>query len=82
MHISMYTKCAIGGNLMCTITATEFKRNFGKYLKIAQEEKINVTFRGRIVFVTSPSKEKRLMDMESILNVLPADVSLDDIDRE
>ena len=67
---------------MCTVTATEFKRNFGKYLKIAQEEKINVTFRGKIVFVTSPSKEKRLMDMESIFNVLPSDVSFDDIDRE
>ena len=67
---------------MCTITATEFKRNFGKYLKVAQEEKINVTFRGKVVFVTSPSKEKRLMDMESILNVLPANASFDDIDRE
>jgi prevent-host-death family protein len=67
---------------MCTVTATEFKRNFGKYLKIAQEEKINVTFRGKTVFVTSPSKEKRLMDMESIFNVLPSDVSFDDIDRE
>ena len=67
---------------MCTVTATEFKRNFGKYLRIAQEEKINVTFRGKTVFVTSPSKEKRLMDMESIFNVLPSDVSFDDIDRE
>ncbi|MBO4856393.1 MAG: type II toxin-antitoxin system prevent-host-death family antitoxin [Bacilli bacterium] len=67
---------------MCTITATEFKRNFGKYLKVAQEEKINVTFRGKVVFVTSPSKEKRLIDMESILNVLPANASFDDIDRE
>ena len=67
---------------MCTITATEFKRNFGKYLKMAQEEKINVTFRGKIVFVTSPSKEKRLADMESIFNVLPSDASFDDIERE
>ena len=67
---------------MCTITATEFKRNFGKYLKVAQEEKINVTFRGKVVFTTSPSKEKRLMDMESIFNSLPANVSLADIDRE
>ena len=36
-----------------TITATEFKNNFGKYLKLVQEEDIIVTKNGKTVGVFS-----------------------------
>ena len=32
---------------MCTITATEFKENFGKYLELGQKEDILVTKNGK-----------------------------------
>ena len=46
---------------MCTITATEFKRNFGKYVIKGQVEKIQVTHRGKLIFTIVPEKE-RLLD--------------------
>ena len=32
---------------MCTITATEFKENFGKYLELGRKEDILVTKNGK-----------------------------------
>lgn len=44
---------------MCTITATEFKTNFGKYAKLAQKERIEVTSHGKVIFVIVPRAEDR-----------------------
>lgn len=41
---------------MCTITATEFKTNFGKYLKLASKEEISITKNGKIIATMSPPK--------------------------
>ena len=43
---------------MCTITATELKENFGKYMKLGQKEEIEVTHRGEPIFVIVPKKEQ------------------------
>ena len=68
---------------MCTITATEFKRNFGKYVTIGQREKLQVTHRGKIIFTIIPEKEKLLSDWEEFFGTLPkAAINDKDIDRE
>ena len=68
---------------MCTITATEFKRNFGKYVLLGQTERIEVTHRGKAIFTIIPEKEKLLAEWESLFGSLPKEaLTDDDIDRE
>ncbi len=67
---------------MCTITATELKRNFGKYVILGQKEKIEVTHRGKTIFTIVPEKEKLLAEWESLFGFLPKEALNDDIDRE
>ena len=68
---------------MCVVTATELKRNFGKYVTLGQTEKIQVTHRGKIIFTIVPEKEKLLNDWDSIFGILPKQALNDkDIDRE
>jgi prevent-host-death family protein len=38
---------------MCEITSTELKNNYGKYVKMAEKEQINVTKRGKLCFDAS-----------------------------
>ena len=68
---------------MCVITATELKENFGKYMKLAQSEEIEVTLRGQHVFTIVPKKEKLKKDLVSIFGCLPEE-AFDDksIERE
>ena len=49
---------------MTTITATEFKQNFGKYLALAQSEDIEVTKNGK--FIASLSSRKRPANCQGI----------------
>jgi len=67
---------------MCTITATEFKTNFGKYLKIAQKEPITVTHRGEIVFQTVPKHVSLKQRFHEFVGCLPADIDIDKVKRE
>lgn len=68
---------------MCTVTATELKRNFGKYMEIAKKEKIQVTHRGKNIFVIIPEKEKLLQEWELLFGCLPKEAATDkDIERE
>lgn len=67
---------------MCTITATEFKRNFGKYVVVGQKEKIQVTHRGKTIFTIVPEREKVLTDLEALFGILPKEALTDDYDRE
>ena len=62
-------------NVMCTITATELKTNFGKYAKLAESEEIVVTNHGKPVFSLQPIHIKRLKDMESLFGILPSDAT-------
>ena len=68
---------------MCVITATEFKRNFGKYVLLGQKEKIEVTHRGKTIFTIIPEKEKLLADWDRLFGTLPMEaLTDDDIERE
>ena len=63
------------------VSSTEFQKCFRKYMKLAQKETLIITYRNKPIFETHPVSE-RIKDMESIFNVLPSNVSTDDIDRE
>ena len=68
---------------MCTITATELKENLGKYIKLGQEEEIEVTHRGKVVFYITPQRLKLLSEVEALFGSLPREAYYDkDIDRE
>jgi len=68
---------------MCTITATELKENFGKYMKLGQIEEINVTHRGEHIFTIIPKKEKLKLELVDLFGVLPKEAYNDnDIERE
>ena len=56
---------------MCTVTATEFKRQFGKYIEIGQKEEIQVTLRGKIIFTIVPERQKLMKELESLFDTLP-----------
>lgn len=61
---------------MCQISSTEFKNHYGKYVKIAQKEEIQVYKQGKLLFSIVPPKETRLEMMRSLFGVLPKDASL------
>ena len=68
---------------MRTISATELKRNFGKYVIIGQNEKIQVTHRGKVIFTIIPEKDKLVNDWEKLFGILPScAIDDDDISRE
>ena len=68
---------------MCEITATELKRNFGKYMDLGQKEEIVVTHRGKPIFKIIPQKVDLAKRWESVFGTLPREAFGDnDIDRE
>lgn len=60
-----------GDENMCTVTATEFKRQFGKYVELGQKEEIQVTLRGKVIFTIIPERLRLLQEWESIFDSLP-----------
>ena len=68
---------------MCTITATELKKNLGKYLELSQNEEIEITIRGKVVAYMVPQRVKLMAEWEKIFGSLPREAyEDDDIDRE
>ena len=68
---------------MCTITATELKKNLGKYMVLGQTEEIEVTNRGKVVFYITPERIKLINRVEKMFGTLPREAYYDnDIDRE
>ena len=68
---------------MCEITATELKRNFGKYMELGQKEEIVVTHRGKQIFTIVPQKVDLIRRLKSYFGILPPEAyGDDDIDRE
>jgi prevent-host-death family protein len=61
---------------MYIITSTEFKNNFGKYIELAQREKIKVTKRGQVIFTIVPEKLSLMEEAVSYLNMLPPEASI------
>lgn len=65
-----------------SITAIEFKNNFGKYLLLAAKEDIFITKNGKtIAKLTSPYQNK-IDTVESLFGSLPDTVTLDDVREE
>lgn len=88
MHLQLIERFAIIYScerklFMCTITATELKKNLGKYMILGQEEEIEVTNRGKVVFYITPEKLKLMQKVEAMFGTLPREAYYDnDISRE
>lgn len=61
---------------MCIISSTELKRNYGKYVKMAETQEIQVTKRGKVIFTIVPNTQKRLKDIETLFGILPCDATI------
>ena len=61
-----------------SITATEFKTNFGKYLSLAATEDIYITQYGKVIAKLSRPFEDRLQAAESLIGILPDTMTLEE----
>ena len=61
---------------MFTITSTELKNNYGKYIQLAETEKIEVTKRGVVIFTMVPKRYELGERLESFFGSLPAEASI------
>lgn len=64
------------------ITATEFKTNIGKYLKLAAEEEIIITKNGKSIAKLTHANEDKVEVAKSLFSILPCDASLEQAREE
>lgn len=57
---------------MCSITSTELKNNYGKYIRLAETEPIEVTKRGVVIFTMVPKRYELAEKLKSFFGILPA----------
>jgi prevent-host-death family protein len=57
------------------ITATEFKTNIGKYLKLAAREEIIITKNGKRIARLVDAAKDRTDIVKSLVGILPANIS-------
>ena len=60
-----------------SVTATEFKLNLSKYLRLSQSEDIYITKNGKIVAKLSNPFQDRIKLAESLAGIIPADITLE-----
>ena len=61
-----------------SITATEFKKNMGKYLSISEYEDVYISKNGKVIAkLTNPNKN-RLELADSITGIIPDDITLEE----
>lgn len=61
-----------------SITATEFKTNFGQYLELGGKQEIAITKNGKIIArLVPPSVDKRAI-LDSLVGILPNDLNPDE----
>ena len=65
-----------------TITATELKKNLGKYLVLAATEDIMITQYGKVVAKLSNPFQERLDIAESLFGILPQTMTLEEAQEE
>ena len=65
-----------------TITATELKKNLGKYLVLAASEDIMITQYGKVVAKLSNPFQERLDIAESLFGILPQTMTLEEAQEE
>lgn len=61
-----------------TITATELKRNLGKYLLLVATEDIYITRNGKVVARLSNPQQARVDIAKSLFGILSSDVTLEE----
>lgn len=64
------------------ITATEFKKNFGYYLALAEREDIIITKNGRPYRILSDYNKTRKDLVSELCGVLPSEMSLEESREE
>ncbi len=70
------------GGMNTSITDTEFKMNFGKYLMLAETEDIYITKNGKVVAKLTNPNQDRVDIANSLFGILPADISVEDARNE
>ena len=65
-----------------TITATELKKNLGKYLVLAATEDIMITQYGKVVAKLTNPFQSRTEIAESLFGILPQAMTLDEARAE
>lgn len=65
-----------------SITATELKMNLSKYLLLAESEDIYITRNGKIIAKLSNPFQDRIDALNSLVGILPADVTLEEAREE
>ena len=65
-----------------TVTATEFKLNFGKYLALLATEDIFITRNGKVVAKLSNPYQDRVDIAKSLFGILPDNVTLEEAKEE
>lgn len=65
-----------------SITATELKKNLGKYLAMSSKEDIYITRNGTVVAKLSNPFQDRAEMAKSLFGILPADITLEEAHEE
>lgn len=65
-----------------SITATELKKNLGKYLILSSTEDIYITRNGTVVAKLSNPFQNRVDMAKSLFGILPADITLEEAQKE
>ena len=60
---------------MNAITSTEFKNSFGKYIRLAEKETIEVTKRGLVIFTIVPKRFEMGARLKEYFGILPSNAS-------
>ena len=61
---------------MLTITSTELKNNYGKYIQLAEKGKIEVTKRGVVIFTMVPKRQELGEKLKGYFGILPSEASI------
>ncbi len=65
-----------------SITATELKRNLGKYLLLSATEDIYITRNGKVVSKLTNPFQERVDVAKSLFGILPGDITLEQAKEE
>ena len=65
-----------------TITATEFKTNFGKYLELVDSEDIFITKNGKTIALLTDPQAKKFEILDGLVGVLNKEISIDEAKEE
>ena len=65
-----------------SITATEFKTNFSKYLTLSATEDIFITKNGKVIAKLTNPFQERVDIAKSLFGIIPSDITLEEAREE